>query len=643
MNNGDNIQTGNIVGNGIIVGKQIHIEGDFIVEISEKAESYGLNLLPPRYFVEHKATELDLEDWRKGFSFKLESIKDRQEYRRSSLLNSIENKLEQQHSLLLLGQTGTSKSTVLMEIVCDYFEKGYQILYNFGDKPEITNGSKIRDFIEKLLNDGNKLLLAIDNVHDERTATIFYVMDLISNHILSGNIRFILTASIPEFDWFIKERLIKVEEEVQKSIIKLTDQDTFRYELPYFNEDEINDFITKYVKIFPDINSESIEQLAKWIFVNTNGNPLMVKFFVVGQGLDKDVKIRFNRHLYDPMRMHTMLVCSLLDIANIQITDDMLENMNILEYAYYLENITLRQLADGLWKTIHPRWDIELLSLIYNESDKRILSRNKGYLKKAIDSIFNIDNERITVSVIQIMYDLSTINIDGVKNIPINIIEDTVGFQIPKHLSEQTKSYLYALVIAYNYAQINRYNDALVKCIEATEIDPTSAYTWYNRAYILYKLGNLEDAVKYYTKTIDLDPNHIKAWNNKGLTYHELANYDEAIKCYDKAIEIKSDYYEAWYNKGLTYHELANYDEAIKCYDKAIEIKSHYEIFKDPDSLYNRSCSKIKKGQIHEGLNDLEEAIKIGGEIYITAAKEEKDFVSILNNERYKALFISSI
>ena len=355
----------------------------------------------------------------------------------------------------------------------------------------------------------------------------------------------------------------------------------------------------------------------------------------------------------------------------------MLENMNILEYAYYLENVTMCQQADGIWKTIHPRWDIELLSFLYNESDKRILSRNKGYLKKAIDSIFNINDERITVSVIQIMYDISAINIDGVKNIPINIVEDIAGSQIPKHLSKQIKSYLYALVIAYNYAQLNRYNDALIKCIEATEIDPTFAYAWYNRAFILYKLGDLEEAIKYYTKTIDVDPNHIKAWNNKGLTYHELANYDEAIKCYDKAIEIKSDYYEGWYNKGLTYHELANYDEAIKCYDKAIEIKSdyyegwynkgltyhelanydeaikcydkaieiksHYAIFKDPDSLYNRACSKIKKGQIHEGLNDLEEVIKIGGEAYIKAAKEEKDFVSIWNNERYKALVINSI
>jgi hypothetical protein len=170
---GDSIGSGStITGTGIIVGKEIHIEGPFVVEISQKAESYGLNLLSPKYFVDHRSTEQDLKDWKKGFSFKLEAIKDGQEYRRSSLIEYIENRLEQQHRLLIMGQTGTSKSIILMEIICDYVVKGYQILYNFGETG-IANGSNVRDFLEKLLDDGNKLLVAVDNVQDERTATIF--------------------------------------------------------------------------------------------------------------------------------------------------------------------------------------------------------------------------------------------------------------------------------------------------------------------------------------------------------------------------------------------------------------------------------------------------------------------------------------
>jgi hypothetical protein len=55
--NGDHIHASNITGNGIIIGKQIHIEGDVIVNLSNEAKSNGLNLLPPKYFEDHKGTD----------------------------------------------------------------------------------------------------------------------------------------------------------------------------------------------------------------------------------------------------------------------------------------------------------------------------------------------------------------------------------------------------------------------------------------------------------------------------------------------------------------------------------------------------------------------------------------------------------
>jgi hypothetical protein len=68
--------------------------------------------------------------------------------------------------------------------------------------------------------------------------------------------------------------------------------------------------------------------------------------------------------------MQTMLVCSLLDIGSLPITDELLQNMGLLRDAYNLENVTLYQPTTGSWKTIHPRWDIELLSFLYNQGDK---------------------------------------------------------------------------------------------------------------------------------------------------------------------------------------------------------------------------------------------------------------------------------
>ena len=52
-----------------------------------------------------------------------------------------------------------------MEIICDYFDCGYKILYNFGET-EISNSVDLVNFIEGLLKGGNKVLIAVDNVHN---------------------------------------------------------------------------------------------------------------------------------------------------------------------------------------------------------------------------------------------------------------------------------------------------------------------------------------------------------------------------------------------------------------------------------------------------------------------------------------------
>ncbi len=86
-----------------------------------------------------------------------------------------------------------------MEVICKYFDRRYTILYNFGET-EIKNSVDLVKFIEGLLKGSNKVLIAVDNVHSERTAAIFYVIDQLSNHELSKNLLFVLTARLPEFD-----------------------------------------------------------------------------------------------------------------------------------------------------------------------------------------------------------------------------------------------------------------------------------------------------------------------------------------------------------------------------------------------------------------------------------------------------------
>jgi putative protein kinase ArgK-like GTPase of G3E family len=75
------------------------------------------------------------------------------EFRRDKVLEKIKAKLSQSnHRLLLLGKPGSSKSTILMELICDYFKDRYQILYNWDNTNKIGNTSDATQFIGKLLD-----------------------------------------------------------------------------------------------------------------------------------------------------------------------------------------------------------------------------------------------------------------------------------------------------------------------------------------------------------------------------------------------------------------------------------------------------------------------------------------------------------
>jgi hypothetical protein len=180
----------------------------------------------------------------------------------------------------------------------------------------------------------------------------------------------------------------------------------------------------------------------------------MVKFYVFGKGLLEDVRERYDRYLFNSMTMQhdsekiqTIIVCSLLDIANLPIPDKLLEKMDIISTAYDLEHAMLYQYSDGLWKTIHTKWDLELLSFLYYEKNKSIFLKRKEYLKKALDSIFNLSDEYITASIIQTIYDIASL-----KKIPINVVESII--EIPDYLTFKTKYNLYLLAIASSLMMI---------------------------------------------------------------------------------------------------------------------------------------------------------------------------------------------
>jgi hypothetical protein len=200
------------------------------------------------------------------------------------------------------------------------------------------------------------------------------------------------------------------------------------------------------------------------VLKQTKGHPIMVKFYFLRRGLRTDVERRYTDYLSgDSRKIQTTLACSLLHIGNQPITDAFLEGIGLLREAYKLEHAILYQPSKGIWETIHPRWDEEMLSFLYNESDLGRLYDNKQHLKTALDYIFNLTEkdtsatQKRAYSVIGTIYDLGARGV-----IPIDIIESVIS--IPPYLTNEKKAELYTYYIAEAYDKLGKSKDRKIGC-----------------------------------------------------------------------------------------------------------------------------------------------------------------------------------
>ena len=127
-----------------------------------------------------------------------------------------------------------------------------------------------------------------------------------------------------------------------------------------------------------------LNNISSFIYEKTNGDPILLKFFIFGKGFAADVEYRFfNYHEISEIKLQSMLVCVILDRAEIAISYDLIEKMNLKESVFELTNETLTFLEDeDRWKTIHPKWDLELLAYLYNIKEYAILEKRKEILRK---------------------------------------------------------------------------------------------------------------------------------------------------------------------------------------------------------------------------------------------------------------------
>jgi tetratricopeptide (TPR) repeat protein len=144
---------------------------------------------------------------------------------------------------------------------------------------------------------------------------------------------------------------------------------------------------------------------------------------------------------------------------------------------------------------------------------------------------------------------------------------------------------------------LKRYEEALASCDKAIELNPNYDWAWVLRGHVLNNLNRYEEALASCDKAIELDPNYVWAWVKRGHVLNNLNRYEEALASCDKAIELDPDYDWAWAKRGSVLNNLNRYEEALASCDKAIELNPNYD------------WAWAKRGDVLDNLKRYEEAL----------------------------------
>ncbi|MEQ9359453.1 tetratricopeptide repeat protein [Coleofasciculus chthonoplastes] len=176
-------------------------------------------------------------------------------------------------------------------------------------------------------------------------------------------------------------------------------------------------------------------------------------------------------------------------------------------------------------------------------------------------------------------------------------------------------------------SNLQRYEEALVSCDKAIELDPNYALAWVLRGLVLDDLERYEEALVSYDKAIELDPSYAEAWRQRGLVLQKLERYEEALVSYEKAIELDPNSAPIWLNRGLVLEKLERYEEdLVSCY-KAIELG-----YQDSSVFFTGAIAILGLNRWDEGIVALENAFQLFILDYEADADDAKLITHILFN-----------
>lgn len=140
--------------------------------------------------------------------------------------------------------------------------------------------------------------------------------------------------------------------------------------------------------------------------------------------------------------------------------------------------------------------------------------------------------------------------------------------------------------------------------------NPRQPETFYNFAFSLRKLGQMNAAIEAYSKAILLAPNDVDALMARGQVFATQNSFEEAVSDFAKAVKLAPQNPDAWNNYGNVLLELCREPQAIEAYDNALKLRPSFA-----QALFNKGKALVAM-----------EAYLEAAEIYETALAQNPQY-----------------
>ncbi len=158
----------------------------------------------------------------------------------------------------------------------------------------------------------------------------------------------------------------------------------------------------------------------------------------------------------------------------------------------------------------------------------------------------------------------------------------------------------------YAERRLEKYDEALLSCTKAIELDSKYAWAYYNRGSVNEGKKQNEQAAADYTKAIELNPNYFDAYSRRGYIYTLNKEHTKAIADYTKSIELDPKRASVYSARGYVYYYEKEYELAFADFSKAIELDPKYAL-----AYFYRGSAYNNKKEYDKAIADLTKSIEL--------------------------------